>query len=75
MLAPARTHLFSYRYEGADYVVEIPAASADEAKQRLSQLAWARYDGELIAKIPAIAGPLPAIAAWLRNLVWRLFRL
>ncbi|WP_374379500.1 hypothetical protein [Dongia sp.] len=71
MHAPARLHLFSYRYQGADYVIEIPADNADDAKARIAQLAWARYDGEVVAKIPAIAGPLPAVIAWLRNLIFR----
>ena len=49
-----KTHLFSYNYEGSQYSFEIPAYSAHEAKKRLSRIMRADYDGELVAKIPAL---------------------
>lgn len=61
------THIFSYRFEGKSYTVDIVAKDADEAKERLKALAWAQYDGELIARFPSNAGPLVRIAVWLRN--------
>lgn len=61
------THIFSYRYEGKSYTVDIVAKDAAEAKERLKALAWAQYDGELVARIPRSAGPLVRIGVWLRN--------
>jgi len=62
-----KTYLFSYRFDGADWTFEIPATSASEAKQRVGVLGLARYDGEVIAKVPAEAGFLARAAAWIRN--------
>lgn len=62
------THLFSYRYDGREYTVDIVAKDANEAKERLKALAWAKYDGELVARIPAETGPLARIAITVRNL-------
>lgn len=61
------THLFSYRYDGSEWSLEIPAKSAREAKERLGALTFARYDGELIAKVPVGAGPFVRLATWIRN--------
>ena len=49
-----KTHLFSYNYEGSEYSLEIPAYSIQEAKERLSRMMYARYDGELVTVIPAL---------------------
>lgn len=62
-----RTHLFSYRYGGAEWTLEIKARDAREAQERVKALPFARYDGELIAKVPATVGPLMKAAVWLRN--------
>lgn len=61
------THLFSYRYNGREYTIDIVAKDADEAKERLKALAWAKYDGVLVARIPSGLGPLARIAIALRN--------
>ena len=60
-------HLFSYRFNGRDYAFEIPAQSAEEAKERLKSLAWAQYDGVLVARIPAQLGLLGRIVVAIRN--------
>ncbi len=62
------THLFSYRFDGREYTVDIVAKDADEAKERLKALAWAKYDGELVARVPAEVGPLARIVIAVRNL-------
>ena len=64
-----KIHLFSYNYEGAEYSLEIPANSVQEAKERLSKMTFARYDGELVTKIPATPGTgvLVRLVTWLRN--------
>lgn len=51
-----RKYLFSYRYEGAEYSFEIPAYSVEEAKGRAKAIGMNRYDGELVATIPAYPG-------------------
>ena len=64
-----KTHLFTYNYEGAEYCLEIPANSLQEAKDRLSRMTFAKYDGELVSKIPAIptAGLFVKFMASIRN--------
>jgi len=62
-----QTHLFSYRFEDKVWELEITARNAAEAKARLSQLAFAKYDGVLVATIPASLGPLAQVSAWVRN--------
>jgi hypothetical protein len=63
------THLFSYRYKGRPYTVDIVAKDAAEAKERLKALAWAEYDGELVARLPASLGIPARIAVRLRNVI------
>ena len=62
-----QTHLFTYRFDNAEWVLEIPASSAQEAKERIARIPYATYDGVLIAKLPATLGPLGVLAVWLRN--------
>lgn len=67
-----KTFLVSYRHEGARWVVELPARDFDDAKARVKQMAFAKVDGEVIAKVPAVAGPLVGIASAIRNCLSRL---
>jgi hypothetical protein len=69
-----QTHLFSYRFDGKLWELEIKANSADEAKARLSQLAFAKYDGTLVATIPASLGAAAIVAIWIRNAAAKLIR-
>lgn len=70
-----RTYLFSYNYDGCSWGFEIQAESPEDARQRVSRLAFASYDGELVAKIPASLGlPAKAVVA-LRNRTHGLRRL
>ena len=62
-----RTHLFTYRHDGSEWLLEIKANSEADAKARLARLAYASYDGVLIAKVPAALGPLAPVATWVRN--------
>jgi hypothetical protein len=62
-----QTHLFSYQHGGAEWTFEIKARDAQEARERVKTLSLARYDGELIAKIPNSLGPLTRLAVLLRN--------
>jgi len=43
--------LFEYRHGGTEWGFEIVARSPEEAKERIKSLAWARYQGEIKAKI------------------------
>jgi hypothetical protein len=64
-----KVFLFSYNYEGSQYSFEIPAYSAEEARERVSRLTFAKYDGEIAHKIPAFAGAsvLVRLLTWLKN--------
>jgi hypothetical protein len=62
-----QTHLFTYRHNGAEWTLEIKARDSHDARERLKALCLARYDGELLAKVPVSLGPLIKTVAWLRN--------
>jgi len=47
-----KTYMFTYPYKGDEYGFTIPAYSEEEALDRLKALAFTKYDGELVAKIP-----------------------
>ena len=68
-----RTYLFSYRYDGAEWALELKAHDADDAKARLAALTSARLDGVLVAEVPYVLGPLAAAAVAIRNGCARLF--
>jgi len=63
-----KRYLVSYRYGGSQWNIELPATDIEDARQRLSQLALGRLDGEIVADIPGVFGPLAALAAFTRNL-------
>lgn len=62
-----KTHLFTYRHDGAEWVLELKAKDAADARERIGKLAYATYDGELVARTPAAAGPFALLAVWLQN--------
>ena len=62
-----KTYLFSYRHNGAEWNFEIQAASEADAKARLAKLANARYDGELVTKVPVSLGLVPKLLVTARN--------
>lgn len=47
-----KTYLFQYRYEGAEYGLNVPACSLKEARGRVKAMSLARYDGILVARVP-----------------------
>lgn len=67
-----RTFLVRYNYDGAEYGLELKAESAAEAKARLARLAYASIDGELIATVPAVLGPLAIAVTAVRNGIARI---
>ena len=62
-----RTHLFSYRFGDAHWSLEIKAQNAEEAKARMKALAWATYDGKLVANIPLAPRRIVRLIDWLRG--------
>lgn len=61
--SPIRKFPFTYRFDGADWCIEIPARSLEEAKERVKVLGFARYEGE--AGRPA--SPLRRPRDWFQN--------
>lgn len=64
-----KRYLVSYRHDGAQWNIEIPATSREDAEQRLSQLHFGRVDGEVVANVPGSIGPIAMLAARVRNLL------
>jgi hypothetical protein len=62
-----KTYLLSYSHEGARWVVELKAASVQDARLRLGKLAYAHLDGELVARLPVQSGWLAKAMVFLRN--------
>lgn len=62
-----RNYLVSYNYEGAQWSLEIQATSMADAKARLGRLAFGAVDGELMATVPAVAGPFVRLLTAARN--------
>lgn len=62
-----KRYLFEYRYEDAEWALEIPARSEAEARARLKVLPWAQYRGEAVmtVRIPhtPVSGALNRIRA------------
>lgn len=53
-----REFLFEYRYAGSEWGISIHAATPAEAKEKIRQVALARYKGEVAAKIAVPGGGL-----------------
>jgi hypothetical protein len=58
-------YLFEYRFGDAEWGIEIVARSPQEAKERIKALAWAKYQGEVKAKVYIPTGGF--IWRWLRR--------
>jgi len=48
-----REFLFTYRFGGSEWGTSVFAADPAEAKEKIKAMALARYDGELMVRIPA----------------------
>jgi hypothetical protein len=63
-------YLFEYRFDGAEWGIEITAKSPDEARDRLQALNWARYKGQIAARIAVPRTRLlERIVSYFRNLL------
>jgi len=59
-----KEYQFSYHFSGKKWAVNIFAASADEAKEKIKAVAHAEYDGEIMANIY-----MPVKAAWFQRFI------
>ena len=66
-----KTYLVSYHHEGAQWNLELPARSYEDARARLEKLPLARIDGELVMSIPASLGFIARLTAAFRNALRR----
>lgn len=69
-----KTYLFRYNHDGASWGFEIKAESPEDAKARVSRLVFAKYDGELVAKVPVSLGWPARAAMAVRNSTHGLIR-
>ena len=67
------THLFTYRHDGAEWLLTLKANDADDARARLGKLAYATHHGVQMACIPAALSPLGMLVVTLRNAVHALY--
>lgn len=58
MMSADRKFLFEYRFAGAEWAITIFANDAAEAREKIKQVALARYKGEVHAEIPVPGGGL-----------------
>jgi len=58
MSSEYKRYLFEYRHEGAEWALEVVAASPQDARDRLRALAWANYRGEIQARASIPGGSL-----------------
>lgn len=58
---------FTYRFNGADWNIEIPAQSLDEAKDRVKVLTFARYESEAPAALTRAVDSQRYTPGWLQN--------
>lgn len=62
-----QTHLFTYRHEGAEWILAIHATDADDARARIGKLAYATYNGVAVGQMPAALAPIGILSVWARN--------
>lgn len=62
-----KTFVVHYRYDGAEWGIQLPARSFEDAEARLARLVYGTVKGELVMTLPAATGPLAAIVTSLRN--------
>ena len=67
MDAEYKTHLFTYRHDGAEWLLAIKATDADDARARIGKLAYATYDGVAVSRTPVALAPIGILSVWVRN--------
>ena len=58
-----REFAFTYRFNGAEWTISIFADDPAQAREKIKQVALARYDGEIVKRIPVPGAGW--IAGWL----------
>lgn len=58
---------FSYRHDDATWGFEVWASSPEDARAKVSKMAYATDDGVMVAKLPVLAGPLAKAITRIRN--------
>lgn len=61
------THMFTYRHDGAEWMITLHATDADDARRRIGKLAYATYDGVVVSQAPAVLAPIGMLSVWARN--------
>jgi hypothetical protein len=56
-----------YRHDGAEWGIQLPAKSFEDAEARLARLAYGTVKGEVVMTLSAYTGPLAAIVSGFRN--------
>jgi hypothetical protein len=74
MVEKFETHLFTYRHDGAEWVLAINATDAQDARARIGKLAYATYNGVAVGRLPAALSPLGVLQVWVRNIYSRYIR-
>lgn len=59
-----QTYLFSYRHDGKEWGFDVKATSPEDAKARVSQMTFSRYEGVLRASFA-----VPSKGGWFRRLL------
>lgn len=62
-----------YRHDGAEWGIQLPANSFEDAEARLARLAHGTVKGELVMTLPGYTGPLAAILSGFKNAFYALF--
>lgn len=66
------TYLFEYQFDGGKWLMEVPARSEQEAKERLARAAcYGTYLGRGVMKVPASIGGWVPFWCRLRNWLLR----
>ncbi len=66
-MEPNREFLFTYHFGGKSWGTSVFATTPAEAREKIKTVGMARYDGELVARIPAAvpcAGVLARLICW-----------
>lgn len=62
-----KAFLVNYQHGGDQYAIKIHATDAEDAKARLGSLLYGRVQGEVVAELPYLAGPLVRLFCTFRN--------
>lgn len=64
----SREFLFTYRFGDSEWSTTVFADSPAEAKEKVKAMAWARYDGEMVARVYIPGGGFTTrFATWWRG--------